>query len=110
MTYSNEQLKKLWANDKTRRDFVKLYKEWGVYSTAPELNLTFYKYDLPDSVKLIVMEHMQKNYHPRHEEPEWHTRTKTYLQKSEYFMPDSVSDYVVSDHLKELKRTLLEKA
>lgn len=109
MTYSNEELKTLWANDKKRRAFVELYKDWGLYSTAPELNLTFYKYDLPDGVIIIVMEHMQENYHPRPGEPKWHTRTKAYLQKSEYFMPDSVSEYTVSDYLKELKKALVEK-
>jgi len=107
MTYSNEDLLKLWSNSKKRREFVNGYKTWGVYLTVPELDLTFYKYDLPDGSKLIVMEYRQENYYPRDDQPKWHTGTREYLQKSEYFMPDAASGHQIEDHLKTLKQEIL---
>jgi len=106
MKYSNEELKKLWTNHEKRRAFIEMYKDWGVYITVPELNLTFYKYDLPDGAKLVVMEHMQKTHAPGKGKDPWYIRAKVYLQKEEYFMPHSSSDYEVCNYLKELKRSL----
>ena len=110
MKYSNEELLKLWANDKKRREFVDKYKEWGVYSSAPEMNLTFYRYELSDGVKIVVMEYLQKTHSSKPESIGWRTETKVYLQKDACFMPHAVSEYVISDHLKILKKGLLDAA
>jgi len=107
--HSDKELIKLWANNDKRREFVDTFKSWGVYAETPELNLTFYQYILPDDSKLIVMEHMQKNYYNCDNPNDWKIGTKTYLQKNKYFMPDSASTYEVCDHLKNLKQTLVEK-
>jgi ParB family chromosome partitioning protein len=101
--YTNEELAILWSNSEKRRAFTEKYKEWGIYAQTAELNLTYYKYDLPGGSRLIVMEHMQK-YNPFSDE--WEISTMKYLQKYEYFMPHNVSDYDIDEHLKELKGEL----
>jgi len=49
------------------------------------------------------MEHMQK-LNPF--STEWEIGTMNYLQKHEHFMPYSVSDFEIDEHLKKLKGEL----
>lgn len=108
MKYSNEELLKLWSNGTKRRTFAEKYKEWGEFTSTPELNLTYYKYDLPDGSKLLVMEYMQENYYRKNED-KWRIGTKVYLQKGEFFMPHPVNDGELDDHLKGLKQRLIQE-
>jgi len=106
MKYSNEELKKLWANHEKRQAFTKLYKDWDIHATIPDLNLTFYKYDLPDGSTLFVLDHMQRNHSRYGNKRKWLFRTKMYLQKEEYFEPRATSESEVCNHLKALKMKL----
>ena len=96
---NNKELVKLWSNDEKIRAFVKTYKEWGVWFTVKELKLTYYKYDLPDGVRIIVMKYLKVPYG----EKKPTLRCNHYLQRSEHFDSDTVSDYEISNHLKDLK-------
>lgn len=106
--YTNEEkhkLVKLWANIEKRRAFVGEYKTWGVWFTVPELDLTFYKYDIPEGNRIIAMEYKR--------EPHYREETgalngviidyQLYLQRSEYFKPSCTNDYAINDYLKDLK-------
>ena len=53
--FTIQELLELWANDTTRREFIKDYKAWGVWFIQPELDLTYYKYDLPSGGRIIVL-------------------------------------------------------
>lgn len=103
--FTNQELAKLWSNELKRRAFVHDFKTWGVWFTQPELDLTFYKYDLPDGVRLIAMEYVQavdahgdKTTHYKH-----------YLQRGKHFNPSPTCDYEMSNHLKRLKEKLLKE-
>lgn len=98
------ELINLWANDAKRREFVNSYKSWGEWFKVPQLDLTFYKYELPDGSKIIVMEYLQKNYYVHDGEPEYHTGHVFFLQKYEHFMPEHVSDSLIAGHLMTLKQ------
>ena len=60
--YTNEELVGLLSNEKKRREFVWNYKTWGVWFVQPELNLTYYKYVLPNTTRLVVTEHLREAY------------------------------------------------
>ena len=45
------------TNDKQRKEFITLYKHWGVWLEVPELNLKFYKIDLNNGDFLVVTEY-----------------------------------------------------
>ena len=107
--HTKQELIKLWSGDAKRKAFIGTYKEWGVWLTVPELDLVFYRYELPDGCKIFVMEYQQKMYHRFHGEGEYHTATRVYLQKYEHFMPEQVSENFIAGHLMELKAKLLEE-
>jgi hypothetical protein len=54
---TDEQIVKLWKNDSTRKAWLDAYSDWGVWLETPELGLTYYKYDLPDGIRIIVCEY-----------------------------------------------------
>ena len=58
--YTNEELVVLLSNQKKRKEFVRNYKTWGVWFVQPELNLTYYKYVLPNTTRLVVTEHLRE--------------------------------------------------
>jgi hypothetical protein len=94
------ELIKKWANDDKRRAFPKEYRDWGVWITLRELDLTFYKYDLPDGKRIVVMEYVNETMAVYGTDGK---RVKFYLQEGEFFLTHSVNDYAINDHLKNLK-------
>lgn len=98
-----------WKNDTSRRTFIQNYKSWGVWLTVPELDLTFYRYQLPNGWYIIAMTHAQKTYYPHDGEPEWHESTQFYLQKYDRFMPERTSDSAIAGELLALKQKLIEE-
>ena len=100
-----QALIKAWANDQKRRAFPGEYKTWGVWMTLPELDLTFYKYDLPDGNRIIAMEYLREAHYGEDvygsDVPVKGVRY--YLQLGKYYEPSSVQDYTIGDHLKRLK-------
>ena len=106
MQHTKSELIKLWANSDKRRAFAQDYKSWGVWLTVPELGQTYYKYELPDGVRLIAMEYQREDYYSTSSEGETQTITVHYLWKGKYFIPFTVSDYAIADHLKVLKMQL----
>ena len=106
MMFSNQELLSLWTNDTKRRAFVKNYKVWGVWFVQTELDLTYYKYDLPnDSGRIIAMEYFRDPY--RYDESnEPVLCVKFYLQRGKCFVPNEASDYNIADCLKNLRSTL----
>ena len=106
--FTEQELLQLWSNDQKRREFVKNYKVWGVWFTQPELDLTYYRYDLPGGDKLIAMEY-QRGLYPgeRHNgNGDSVMLINFYLQRGKYFTPTSVSDHVIAERLKDIKETL----
>ena len=45
-------------NKQERENFINNYKAWGVWKEVPELNLKFYRYELPTGAVIIVTEYM----------------------------------------------------
>jgi len=109
--FIKQELVKLWANNEKRRAFVNDYKSWGLWLSQPELDLTYYKYDLPGGGRIIVMEHLRAPYPS--ERPAGNSKAvvcKTfYLQTGNYFSPSAVSDYTIAEHLKDIKAKLAKE-
>jgi len=105
---TNQELVNLWANDQKRRAFVNDYKSWGIWFSQPELDLTYYKYDLPGCGRIIVMEYLRSPY-PSEKLTGSNKAVvcKTFhLQLGDYFNPSAVSEHVIAEHLKLLKAKL----
>lgn len=99
------ELLKMWVNDKARRAFIHNYKVWGVWFTQPELNLTYYKFDLPGGIKIIAMEYLRAPYPG--ERPVGNVSpvvcVEFYLQSGKYFKPQAASESVIANRLKAVK-------
>jgi hypothetical protein len=108
--YTNQELIRLWSNDQKRREFINRYKDWGVWFKQPELDLTFYKYDLPDgSGRIIAMEYKREPYSYSGEKANRDglvTAHKLYFHQSKCFNPSATSDFIIAGHLMELKTKL----
>ena len=108
---TNQELVELWSNDQKRRAFAQDFKAWGVWFTQPELDLTFYKYDLPDFSRLIALEYLRASYPSERNggSGDAITCNKFYLQRGAYFNPFAVSGYEIANHLKNLKGKLIKE-
>jgi len=106
--FTDKELLTLWANDQKRREFVQNFKIWGVWLTQPELDLTFYKYDLPGGGRLIAMEYLREPYNSERSDGdvEFVVNHKFYLQKGKYFNPSAASDFEIAERLKEIKANM----
>lgn len=109
--FTNQELVKLWSNDQKRRAFVEDFKTWGIWFTQPELDLTFYKYDLPDGTRLTTMEYLREPYPSEKSDGNSDAIVckKHYLKRGAYFNPSAASDYEMADHLKVLKEKLTKE-
>jgi hypothetical protein len=69
------------------------------------LDLTYYKYDLPDNTgtKIIAMEHL---YEPFYGDEEVKTYVTYYLQHGKFFRPTASSESEIAGRLKDLKVSL----
>lgn len=106
---STKELIALWSNDTKRRAFLETYKEWGVWFEQPQTNCTYYKFDLPDGTKIIVMEYLGYNHgYKCLNESEYILHKQFYLQDKEYFQPTVVSDSFISNYLKDLKAKIIK--
>jgi len=109
--FTKQELAKMWANDQKRREFVNDYKRWGLWLTQLELNLAYYKYDLPGGSRIIVMEHLRSPFPS--EKPTGNSKAVVcksfYLQTGDYFSPSAVSDYTIAEHLKDIKARLTKE-
>ena len=103
MQWTKKELMQLWTNTEKRREFLKNYKEWGVWITVPELGQTYYKYELPDGTRILAMEYQRQRPYPASGEETLHTVTMYYLWEGKYFIPVSASEYLITDLLKRLK-------
>jgi hypothetical protein len=119
---TNQELVKLWANDQKRKAFINDYKSWGVWLTQPELDLTYYKYDLPGCMgeqdakhptspggsRIIVMENLRSPYSSEKKKDDNTPIVciSFYLQTGDYFNPSKSSDSYIAEHLKEIKAKL----
>jgi hypothetical protein len=52
---SKELIEKL-KNKDTRRKFARGYKDWGVWFEVPETREIYYKFELPEGARIVVME------------------------------------------------------
>ena len=43
-----------------RKEWLKKYKEWGVWYRDNHIDVTYYKYDFPDGSRLVVAEYPQR--------------------------------------------------
>ena len=107
------KLIKAWGNDKKRKEFLSAYKDWGLWLSTPELDLSYYRYTMPDGKIVIAMEHKRQVYRYG-EEPQykWENDVSYFIQKlDEPFSPDSKSSIsAVADLLKEATVSLQKKA
>lgn len=46
--------KKVLTNDAKRKEWIRNYEKWGVWFSVPDLNMTYYRYDVDDKVAFIV--------------------------------------------------------
>jgi hypothetical protein len=106
MQSTNQELVKLWANADKRSAFLKSYKNWGCWLTVPELGLTYYRYDLPNNARILVMEYQRLNPYPINGEGKIQTLSVYYLWEGEHFVPSPASEYQITNRLKELKMEL----
>jgi len=74
----SKNLIKLWNNSEKRKAFLENYQSWGVWITTPELDLTYYRYIMPDGAAIIAMEHMSERY-------DWKTGTAATYEKKACF-------------------------
>jgi hypothetical protein len=100
------ELIQLWANTDKRREFLKDYTNWGIWNTAPELGLVYYRYDLPDGGRILAMEYQHENRYAYSGEEGLQTSTVYYLWDGEYFYPQTTSEYTIIERLKNLKAAL----
>jgi hypothetical protein len=107
--YTNQALIRLWSNDQKRRGVVNDYKDWGVWFKQPELNLTFYKYDLPHTGRIVAIEFVLPPYPSNRTASGTTTGHKLYLQRGEYFIPNAASDSEIATRLMKLKAELMKK-
>ena len=68
-----KNLIQLWFNETKRRAFLAAYKEWDLLAETPEMDLTYYRYLLPDEIAIIAEEHRQKSYIGYNKGYEWET-------------------------------------
>ena len=52
----------LLKNKTQREEFLNNYKEWGVWLTVPELEMTYYRKVLPNGTQLIASEYIFNFY------------------------------------------------
>ena len=103
MERTNKELVELWKNDAKRKEFLKNYREWGVWITTPELGLTYYKYELPEGGKILAMEYQRENTYRMGGDGKYQTITLYYLWTGELFVPNTSNEYSITDVLKRLK-------
>ena len=104
MEWTKQELIQKWMNTEKRRQFLKDYKAWGVWLTVPELGLTYYKYKLPGSGRLLAMEYQHQNpYYQSYGGEEFETTVINYLWEGEYFIPNPASEYGIIERFKKLK-------
>ena len=108
----NKNLAQLWGNDKKRKAFLEAYHDWGVWLETPELELKYYRYQLPDETMLIVQEHKRRVY--EHQKGyTWGTGVYYYVQKTDEpsFSPEFKSCFsAVADLLKDAKAAMQKKS
>lgn len=95
---------KLWGNSSKRRKFLENYKDWGVWFTVEQLDLTFYKYDLSNGNRVIAMEYKRSVYHPSENEQPWRPAYKLYIQDAgKTFQANALYEGYVESYLKDEK-------
>jgi len=104
----NKNFAQIWGNNEKRQAFLKAYQDWGQWFTTPELDLVFYKYQLPDETIIIAMEHQYQAYVGYKEGYKWETGVRYYIRKQgEPFTPSSHSSIsAVAELLKNAKEKL----
>ncbi|MCL1855090.1 MAG: hypothetical protein FWF86_05095, partial [Clostridia bacterium] len=78
---NNKNLAQLWGNDKKRKAFLEAYQDWGVWLETPELELKYYRYQLPDGTMIIAQEHNHRVYKGYQQGYEWGPGVYYYVQK-----------------------------
>lgn len=106
MQWTKQELVRLWANNDKRREFLKNYKEWGVWLTVPELGLTYHQYALSDGTRILAMEYQRQNPYPLSGEDTLQTIAVYYLWDGVHFTPNSASEWEINDRLKKLKAAM----
>lgn len=98
-------------NKHERENFINNYKAWGVWKEVPELNLKFYRYELPTGAVIIVTEYMtyigyKKTYVTSKKFclilPEDDEYTKEHTYGAEYlrtYTPDNTSVSTITDYM-----------
>ena len=92
--------------------FLEAYKEWGIWFETPELELTYYRYQLPDGTMIIVQEHINCSYSRYGKGHEYGTGTYYYVQKQNEpsFSPEFKQCLsFVADLLKDVKAEMQKK-
>lgn len=66
--------KKVLPNDAKRKEWIRNYEKWGVWISVPDLNMTYYRYDVDDKVAFIVSVVLSapKPWKPDGKDERWH--------------------------------------
>ena len=106
-----EDNKMILKNKQERENFINNYKAWGVWKEVSELNLKFYRYELPTGAVIIVTEYMtyigyKKTYVTSKKFclilPEDDEYTKEHTYGAEYlrtYTPDNTSVSTITDYM-----------
>lgn len=98
-------------NKQERENFINNYQSWGVWKEVPELNLKFYRYELPTGAVIIVTEYMTyfgyKETYVTSKKfclilPEDDEYTKEHTYGAEYlrtYTPDNTSVSTITDYM-----------
>jgi hypothetical protein len=108
VSHDKKTLMKLWRNYESREVFFKAYRDWGVWFSVPEVDFTFFRYQLPNGDTIIAMEHNRHTYVGIKEGYQWSTGVRYYIKKSgKLFTPDNLtSSSALNEILKNVKTAL----
>jgi len=108
----SKDLIRAWSNDAKRQAFLLAYQAWGVWIRTLELELTYYRYELPAGTMIIAVEHYRRVYAGYNQGYTWEPSVTYYLQKTgEPFDPTSrMSISAVAASLMEAKIALQKHA
>lgn len=99
MHVTNNMILRYMRNKQERESFLTNYQNWGIWKTDPDLELTYYKADLPDGSAIVVTEYasIYTNYSNKH---------YCFFEKGEHFSPGNLSPGYINDKLKDKKEKL----
>jgi len=98
-------------NDK-RIEWIKNYKEWGVWYIDHNINARYYRFNFPDESYIIAVEYKSKvfRFKPQDETEEFSTAHFHLVKKDCFYSPYDCSQTEIIEYLKNMNMELWKKA